>query len=315
MVNSLVETDWLEAHLDEAQPEVGLHTRLRIVDARWRGDDSSRQLYQAGHLPGAVPLDWHLDLNETRQGVRDLLLAPERFAQVMAQAGIGDETLVVAYADTDHSGAARLWWALRYYGHENVAVLNGGFTKWVAEGRPLTTMTPQVPAARFTPRPQPGWLATKDEILAALSNPAPGLRLLDTRPLEQYLGQAVWTPQGSRYLPEGEAWVDVGGRRLRGGHIPGAANLPSSGNFDPEDWTLLGPSALRARAESAGLSPEQRVIAYCGVGISASMGIFALHLAGYSHLALYDASWEEWGHDPELPIERPPSVARQRSLD
>jgi thiosulfate/3-mercaptopyruvate sulfurtransferase len=306
LLNSLVETDWLETYLGDAGPDAEVSTRLRIVDARWRGDGTSRQLYRAGHLPGAVPLDWHLDLNETRQGVRDLLLPPERFAQVMEQAGIGDETTVVAYADTDHSGAARLWWALRYYGHRDAAVLNGGFTKWVAEGRPLTTQTPQVPVAKFTPRPQPGWLATKDEILVALSNPNPGLRLLDTRPQEQYRGQAVWTPQGSRYLPEGEDWVDANGRRLRGGRIPGAVNLPSTGNFDPADWSLLSPDALRARAESAGLAPDQRVIAYCGVGISASMGIFALHLAGYSNLALYDASWEEWGYDPELPIERPP---------
>ena len=124
----LLETAWLEAHLADDD--------LRIVDTRWRGDGTSRDVYQQGHLPGAVHLDWHHDLSWTNEhGVRDLLLPPESFAAVMETVGIGDHTRVVAYAETDHSGAARLWWALRFYGHKQVAVLNGGWTKWVAEGR------------------------------------------------------------------------------------------------------------------------------------------------------------------------------------
>jgi prolyl-tRNA editing enzyme YbaK/EbsC (Cys-tRNA(Pro) deacylase) len=145
-------------------------------------------------------------------------------------------------------------------------------------------------------------LATSDEILAILDQPATQTAIVDTRPSEQYAGQAVWTPAGSRYLDAGKAWVDVEGRRLRGGRIPGAVSLPSTGNFDPQSWTLLDLAGLRERAASAGLQPGQRVILYCGVGISASMGLFALHLAGYPDLALYDASWEEWGHDPHLPV-------------
>ena len=291
---SLVDTGWLAAHLTDSG--------LRIIDARWRGDETGRLLYRQGHIPGAVHLDWHMDLNTTIDGVRDLLLPPHEFQRVMQSAGIGDETAVVAYAETDYSGGARLWWALRYYGHPNVAVLDGGLTKWVAEGHPLSTDLPQLIPTTFTPRPHPNLLATSDEILAILDNPAARAVVLDTRPSEQYTGQAVWTPGGSHYLPPGKAWVDAGGRRLRGGRIPGAVSLPSTGNFDPQNWTLLNSDTLGDRARAAGLESSQRIILYCGVGISASLGLFALHLAGYPDLALYDASWEEWGHDPRLPV-------------
>src|SRR5713226_4918688 len=113
----LVSTAWLADQMG--------NTNLRIVDTRWRGDGSGHKRYVAGHIPGAVHLDWHSDLNHTVNGIRDLLLPPERFAAVMEVAGIGDNTEVVAYAETDHSGAARLWWALRYYGRDQVAVLDG----------------------------------------------------------------------------------------------------------------------------------------------------------------------------------------------
>jgi thiosulfate/3-mercaptopyruvate sulfurtransferase len=294
----LVETEWLAAFWNEPT--------LRIVDARWRGDGSSRDLYQAGHIPGAVHLDWRLDLSHTVDGVRDLLLPPDQFARVMVAASIGDETRVVAYAETDHSGAARLWWALRYYGHDQVAVLNGGLTKWRAEQRPLDTGLPQpAPPTHFTPRPQSRWLATASEVAQACQHPQTEICLVDTRPPEQYRGEAVWTPEGSLFLPPGQDWIEVGGRGpTRAGHIPGAVHLHASTNLSPLDWTYLSPEQLRARALAAGIQPEQRVITYCGVGISASLGLFALHLAGYRNLALYDASWEEWGTDPNRPVAR-----------
>jgi thiosulfate/3-mercaptopyruvate sulfurtransferase len=291
---SLVDTDWLAAHLTDPG--------LRLVDARWRGDESGRELYRQGHIPGAVHLDWHLDLNTTINGVRDLILPPDEFQKVMQAGGIGDETAVVAYAETDYSGSARLWWALCYYGHANVAVLDGGLTKWIAEGRPLSTDLPHLTPATFTPRPQQALLATAEQILAMLDDPTGDAVIIDTRPPDQYGGQSIWTPGGSLFLPPGKAWVDGGGRRLRGGRIPGAVSLPSTGNFDPQDWTLLDQETLAERARAAGVEPDQRVILYCGVGISASLGLFALHLAGYPDLALYDASWEEWGHDPRLPV-------------
>lgn len=293
-MDPLVSPTWLANNL----------AQVRVVDARWRGDGSGRAMYDAGHIPGAVHLDWHSDLNHTREGVRDLLLPPREFAEVMAGAGIGDNARVVAYADGDYSGATRLWWALRYYGHDEVAVLDGGLDQWLAEGRPLDTTPVVPPRAVFTPRPQARWLATANEIVSALQARDPAVALVDTRPREQYLGQAVWTPPGSRFLEPDRATIEIGARGpMRAGHIPGAAHLNSSANLDPATWTYLPPETLAARAQAAGVRTDQRVITYCGVGISASLGLFALHLAGYPNLALYDASWEEWGSDPSKPIE------------
>jgi len=294
----LVETAWLEAHL--------LDDDLCLVDARWRGDGTSRALYQRGHLPGAVHLDWHQDLSWTDEhGVRDLLFTSKPFAAVMEAVGIGDQTRVVAYAETDHAGAARLWWALRFYGHEQVAVLNGGWTKWVAEGRPVSTERVHPVATRFSPRPQLHWLATAAEIEYALSEPGGMTRLLDARPPEQYAGQAIWTPQGSRWFPTGQNWLELAdGRLMRGGHIPGALHLQAVRMLDPADWTYRSSESLRELARAIGLEPAQQIITYCGVGISASLALFALYLAGYRHLALYDASWEEWGTDPTRPVTR-----------
>jgi thiosulfate/3-mercaptopyruvate sulfurtransferase len=291
----LVEAAWLADHLTEPT--------LRIVDLRWRSDGSGHDLYRAGHIPGAVHLDWQQDLADTRDGIRYLLLPPERFAAVMSAAGIGDETRVVAYAETDHSGATRLWWALKYYGHEQVAVLNGGLNQWLSEAHPLTTHTDHPPPAQFTARPQPNWLVTAAEIEQNLN--LPGTCLVDTRPPEQFAGRAMWTPEGSLYLPVGQDWVEVDGRMMRSGRIPGAISQVAAHNLEPADnWRFLSPERLQQRARAAGIQPEQQVIAYCGSGNSATLGLFALYLAGYRNLALYDASWEEWGTGPDHPIER-----------
>lgn len=296
----LVETGWLAARLDRPN--------LRIVDARWRGDGtSSRKLYRNGHIPGAVHLDWQLDLSWTnRANLRYMLLPPGRFAAVMTQAGIGNDSLVVVYSDYDYSGAARLWWALQYYGHERVVVLNGGWNKWRAEGRPVSLESFQpATSAPFNSRLQPCWLAKSNEICRALSQANPSVRLVDTRPPEQYAGQAVWTPPGSHFLAAGTQEVEIGARKpMRAGHIPGAVNITSSTNLNPADWTYLPAPAIRRKALEAGLEPTQRVLTYCGVGISASLGLFALYLAGFKNLALYEASWEEWGTDPTFPVEK-----------
>ncbi len=263
VAHPLVEPSWLAAHLHDGD--------VRVVDARWRGDGTSRELYRQGHLPGAVHLDWQRDLSWTdERGVGYLLLPPEPFAAVMEEVGIDDRTRVVAYTETDHSGAARLWWALHYYGHEQVAVLNG-VDQWVAEGWPISTQVPRPAPTRFTPRPRPQLLALVREIEQALHVADSRVRLVDTRPREQYAGKAIWTPHGSLFLPSSQSWIALAdGRVMRAGHIPGAVHLHASRLLNPVEWTYLPRESLRALARGAGLEPEHRVITYCGSGISAS---------------------------------------------
>jgi thiosulfate/3-mercaptopyruvate sulfurtransferase len=296
----LVETDWLAAHIDNPD--------LKIIDARWRGDGTSSQdLYRAGHIPGAVHLDWELDIAWTDQaGLRYMLLPPDRFGAVMSRAGIENTSRIVVYSDYDYSGSTRLWWALKYYGHEQVAVLNGGWTKWQSENRPVEVENPTpVPGPPFTCKVQPGWRATADEIQHSINRSDSRTRLVDTRPPEQFAGKAVWTPPGSRYLSEEASQIEIGARKpMRAGHIPGAVNITSSTNLDPADWTYLPAPLLRQKALDNGIEPDHRIITYCGVGISASLGLFSLYLAGFRNLALYDASWEEWGTAPGFPVEK-----------
>src|ERR671933_812174 len=189
--DSLVQTDWLEEHLDD--PDLGIVDMRSYVRKKDLGNGrqealylAAREEYNEAHIPGAVYVDWTRDITDPEDLVPVQIAPPERFAQVMNSLGIGDDTHIVIY---DHAGgqfATRLWWALTYYGHDRVSVLDGGWSKWTAEARPTTPEEPEPEPAHFTPKPRPRWRKEAEEVLAAASSG--GAFVLDARDAEQYTG-------------------------------------------------------------------------------------------------------------------------------
>jgi thiosulfate/3-mercaptopyruvate sulfurtransferase len=282
----LVETDWLAEHLHDPN--------LRIVDMRGYvrtvlRDDVQEALYvgapdeyEQEHIPGAVYIDWTRDIVDLDDPVEAQIAPPDKFARVMERLGIGDQHLVVAY-DTHPASqfATRLWWALRYYGHRDVVVLNGGLPKWQRENLPLTAEIPSYPPAKFTPVVQSAMRATAQDVLAALNQP--GTLLIDARDTAQYSG-AVARGHG------------------RAGHIPGAVNVPRE-ELIAGDGTFRSNAELSQTFAKAQLKPEERVIAYCNGGVAATTVLFSLAMLGYPTLTNYDGSWNEWGSRVDLPTE------------
>ena len=255
--------------------------RVRVVDCRFSFDADLRAAYREGHIPGAVYCNWAEDLSDPPAPVRWMIASPPRFERVMSRFGIGDDTSVVAYdADGGHQ-AARLWWALRYYGHDDVAVLHGGLQAWVAAGHRLEGGEVSPPPARFTPRVRPELRATKEDVLAVLGKPAP--ILLDVRRPSEYEGTEV--------------------RAKRGGRIPGARNLEWKEALDAS-LRLKPADQLRAQFAARGVNVETPVVTYCQGGVRAAHSAWVLSLLGNDRVRVYDGSWEEWGNDPDLPIER-----------
>ncbi|GCE24627.1 sulfurtransferase [Dictyobacter alpinus] len=283
----LADSSWLEENLfDPAIRVVDMRGYVRTVvkdgqqEAVYVG---APEEYAQEHIPGAIYLDWTQDIVDQDDPVEAQLAPAKKFAEAMAKAGIGDQHLVVAY-DTHPASqfATRLWWALHYYGHTRVVILNGGFAKWKREGRPVDHIKPNYPRATFTPEEQPQLRATAEDVLKMIKQS--GVTLVDARDSGQYTGAVV----------RGE------GRR---GHIPGALSLPREMLINPEDGTFRSNEELQHIFAEANVVPDNRIVAYCNGGVAATTVLFSLAMLGYPQLTNYDGSWNEWGIHQDLPVE------------
>lgn len=275
--NVLVSTDWVAAHLDDPA--------VRVVES-----NEDPLLYPSGHIPGAVEVDWTQDLNDP---VRRDYLDQQGFARLASRIGITPETMVVFYGDKSNWWATYAFWVFQLFGHSNARVMDGGRLKWEQEGHPLIREKPAYPATRYPapPRDDSRVRAFRDQVLDHVE--ARG-QLVDVRSPAEFTGERLHM---DGYPNEGS---------LRGGHIPGARNIPWGRAANPDDGTFRPAAELRRiYQEEQGLDASQPVVAYCRIGERSSHTWFVLtHLLGFGDVRNYDGSWTEWGNLVGVPIEK-----------
>jgi thiosulfate/3-mercaptopyruvate sulfurtransferase len=269
----LVSTDWVAEHLDDP--------KVRIVES-----DEDVLLYDLGHIPGAVKIDWHVDLQDP---VERNFLDKAGFEELMRRNGIGNDTTVVFYGDRNNWYATYAYWLFKYFGHEDVRVMNGGRVKWEAEGRPMVRDIPTYPATEYTAKePDERIRAYRDDVLKQVQSGKPSL--VDVRSPAEYSGEVLHM---AGYPQEGAQ---------RGGHVRGAQSIPW-GTAANEDGTFKSPEQLREIYGSKGITADKDVIAYCRIGERSSHTWFVLReLLGYPDVRNYDGSWTEWGSMVGVPI-------------
>jgi len=275
---TLVSTEWLAAHLGESD--------LCVVDATWYLPSLKRDAgaeYLTAHVPGAVYFDIDA-IKDTNNPLPHMLPSADGFAAAVGRLGIRDGDRVVVYGQKYLIASARVWWSFRVFGHDRVAVLDGGFPKWKAEGRPAEAGTVTPAPGRFTARFQPELVRDLARMRANVDSRRE--QVADARSEGRFVGTE----------PEPRAG-------LRSGHIPGSVCLPYDRLFRRDDGTLLPPAALRDVFDKAGVDPGRPVVTTCGSGVSAAVLALGLHVQGLTDVPVYDGSWTEWGGSRDTPIE------------
>jgi len=277
---TLVSTQWAADHLTDPN--------IRLVEV-----DVDTSAYDQGHIPGAVGWNWQSQLQDN---IRRDLIDQSALESLLGQSGISNDTTVLLYGDNNNWFAAYALWQLKYYGHKDVRLINGGRKKWVEEKRPLTTEPTKVAATKYRAAgPDESIRARKEDVFRFLDKKAPA-QLVDVRSADEFTGKVIAPPGMSETAQ-------------RGGHIPGAANIPWAQAAN-EDGTFKSLEALKALYESKGVTGKNEVIAYCRIGERSSHTWFVLkYLLGYDNVKNYDGSWTEWGNLVGAPIEKETAAA------